>query len=91
MNLVFDIEADGLDPTVLHCIVAIDVDTKEVHKFDNTQIAEGISLLYNAEKLIGHNIIGYDIPAIKKVTGIDLSHIKTVDTLVLSRLFKPTL
>ena len=90
MNLVFDIEADGLDPTVLHCIVAIDVDTKEVHKFDNTQIAEGISLLYNAEKLIGHNIIGYDIPAIKKVTGIDLSHIKTVDTLVLSRLFKPT-
>jgi len=90
MNLVFDIEADGLDPTVLHCIVAIDVDTKEVHKFDNTQIAEGISFLYNAEKLIGHNIIGYDIPAIKKVTGIDLSHIKTVDTLVLSRLFKPT-
>jgi DNA polymerase I-like protein with 3'-5' exonuclease and polymerase domains len=90
MNLLFDIEADGLDPEVLHCLVAVDVDTKDLYSFDNTQIAEGIKLLSNAKKLIGHNIIGYDIPAIKKVTGIDLSHIKVVDTLVLSRLFKPT-
>ena len=43
-----------------------------------------------ADKLIGHNIIGYDLPAIKKVTGFDLSNKKIVDTLVLSRLFKPT-
>ena len=26
-NLVFDIEADGLDPTKIFCIVAQDVDT----------------------------------------------------------------
>ena len=29
-NLVFDIEADGLTPTKIHCIVALDVDTKDV-------------------------------------------------------------
>ena len=90
MNLLFDVEADGLDPKVLHCIVAIDVDNNDLYSFDNTEIDEGIELLSKADKLIGHNIIGYDIPAIKKVTGIDLSHIKAVDTLVLSRLFKPT-
>ncbi len=90
MRLVFDIEADGLDPTVIHCIVAIDPDTNEVYKYDPTQLEEGLNLLASADKLIGHNIIGYDIPAIEKVTGRDLSHIQVVDTLVLSRLFKPT-
>ena len=89
-NLVFDIEADGLDPTKIHCIVAQDVDTMDVFTFDNTQLEAGYLFLKAADKLIGHNIIGYDLPAIKKVTGFDLSNKKIVDTLVLSRLFKPT-
>ena len=89
-NLVFDIEADGLDPTKIFCIVAQDVDTKDVFTFDNTQLEEGYGLLRAADKLIGHNIIGYDLPAIKDITGLDLSNKKIVDTLVLSRLFKPT-
>jgi len=89
-NLVFDIEADGLDPTKIFCIVAQDVDTMEVFKFDNTQLEKGYGLLRAADKLIGHNIIGYDLPAIKDITGLDLSNKKIVDTLVLSRLFKPT-
>ncbi len=89
-NLVFDIEADGLDPTKIFCIVAQDVDTMDVFTFDNTQLEEGYGLLRAADKLIGHNIIGYDLPAIKDITGLDLSNKKIVDTLVLSRLFKPT-
>jgi len=89
-NLVFDIEADGLDPTKIFCIVAQDVDTMDVFTFDNTQLEEGYKMLSAATKLIGHNVIGYDIPVIKKLTGIDLFDKKIVDTLVLSRLFKPT-
>jgi len=89
-NLVFDIEADGLDPTKIFCIVAQDVETKDVFTFDNTQLQEGYDMLSSATKLIGHNLIGYDIPAIKKVAGLDLFDKKIVDTLVLSRLFKPT-
>ena len=89
-NLVFDIETDGLDPTKIHCIVAQDVDTMDVFTFDNTQLDEGYNMLSSATKLIGHNLIGYDIPVIKKLAGIDLFDKKIVDTLVLSRLFKPT-
>ena len=89
-NLVFDIEADGLTPTKIHCIVAMDVDTKDVFTFDNTQLEEGYSMLQAATKLIGHNIIGYDIPVVERLGRIDLSDKKVVDTLVLSRLFKPT-
>ena len=35
MHLCFDIETDGLLPTLtkLHCIVAMDVDTKEMRSF----------------------------------------------------------
>ena len=90
LNLVFDIEADGLTPTKIFCIVAQDVDTGDVFTFDVTQLEEGYGLLRSADKLIGHNIIGYDLPAIKTVAGIDLSNKKIVDTLVLSRLFHPT-
>jgi len=89
-NLVFDIEADGLDPKKIHCIVAQDVDTLDVFTFDNTQLQEGYDMLSSATKLIGHNLIGYDIPVIKKIGGVDLFDKKIVDTLVLSRLFKPT-
>ena len=89
MNLVFDIEADGLEPTVIFCIVAIDADTQEVYSFDNTQIREGCEFLSTATKLIGHNIIGYDLPALLKIENLDLSDKKIVDTLVLSRLFDP--
>ena len=90
MNIVFDIEADGLSPTKIFCIVAQDVDTGDVFTFDNTQLEEGYEFLKSATKLIGHNLLGYDLPALKDVEGIDLSDKKIVDTLVLSRLFKPT-
>ena len=90
MNLVIDIEADGLTPTVIFCIVAVCADTQKVYSFDNTQIKEGCEFLKKANKLIGHNIIGYDLPAILDIEGVDLYDKKLVDTLVLSRLFNPT-
>lgn len=89
-SLVFDIEADGLDPTKIWCIVAQDITTKKVYTFEPDNIAEGVDLLLSAEKLIGHNIIGYDIPAIEKLCKVTLSDKKIVDTLVMSRLFNPT-
>tara|TARA_R110000751_G_scaffold105342_1_gene201302 strand:+ start:2564 stop:4309 length:1746 start_codon:yes stop_codon:yes gene_type:complete len=90
MDLVFDIETDGLDATCIHCIVAIDEKDK-VYSFFSDKIIEGVNFLQQADKLIGHNIIGFDIPIIKKLTGIDLyTPTKVIDTLVMSRLFKPS-
>jgi len=90
VNLVFDIETDDLDATKIWCIVAQDVDTSEFYLYGPSQIKEGAKFLYNkADKLIGHNIIGFDIPVIKRLVGYDLSDKQIVDTLVLSRLFNP--
>ena len=63
-NLVFDVEADGLKPTKIHCIVALDIATNDVFTFDNTQLDEGYEMLQSATKLIGHNILSYDIPVV---------------------------
>ena len=91
MQLVFDIETDGLyfDATKIWCLVAVDENNK-VYSFTPNKIKEGIELLKSADKIIGHNIIGFDIPVIKKLTGVNLyEHTKVLDTLTLSRLFHP--
>ena len=89
MNLVFDIETDGLKPSKIHCIVAVDEQDK-VYTFTPDQIEKGVEFLAEADTLIGHNIIGYDLPVIKKLMGIDLTKsVKIFDTLIVSRLINP--
>jgi len=88
-SLVFDIETDDLNATKIWCLSALDIDTEVQVSFGPSQLEEGLELLKNADKLIGHNIIGFDVPVIKKLTGVDLTDKELVDTLVLSRLFNP--
>jgi DNA polymerase I-like protein with 3'-5' exonuclease and polymerase domains len=92
MKLVFDIETDGLyqDSKNIWCMVAVDEDDNS-YSFKQDEIDKGIELLKSADVIIGHNIIGFDVPVIKKLTGVDLyQHTKILDTLTLSRLFHPT-
>lgn len=87
-KLVFDIETNGLLDKLskIHCIVAIDPDTNEVFSYDNKQIEAGLEKLATADILIGHNITGFDIPAIELVSsGYSLSRTMH-DTLLISRM-----
>ena len=85
-SLVFDIEANGLNPDKVWCIVAKDVRFGHTHKFDINNIKQGISLLNKTDTLIGHNILGYDLPVLEKLYDFKYKG-KVIDTLVLSRLF----
>ena len=71
MRLLFDIETDNfLDKmTCIHCIVVRDVDTDVVKTFSSASkdIKAGLAMLRDADMLIGHNIIDFDIRAIKKL------------------------
>ena len=93
MNLVFDLETNGLydDASKIHCIGVYDLDSKQTLVFNDTGSAEpitkGIQLLEDACCLIGHNIIGYDIPVIRKLFPWFSPSALTVDTLVLSRIY----
>lgn len=72
-NVIFDIETDGfLDVcTKIHCLVLMDADTEEIRSYADKpgypSINEGLTLLWQADMLIGHNIICFDIPCIEKI------------------------
>ena len=89
MKLIFDIETDGLKPTIIWVICAIK-DGKEVTIEMPTKAAIE-QLLEGVTEVIGHNIIAYDIPAIEKLLGVSFNNVKITDTLVLSRLYNPSL
>ena len=87
MRLVFDIETDGLLPDVskVHCIVLKDLDTNEVI---TAKTKKALQLLNEADEIIGHNIIKYDIPVLQKLYGF-VTSAKIFDTIVAARLFYP--
>ena len=88
---MFDIETDGLVPdlTVCHSLVLLDMDTEEVLSCADqegyTSIADGMTYLENAELLAGHNIQGFDFPALEKLFGFVYNG-EIHDTLLMSRL-----
>ena len=92
MRLAFDIETNGLLDTMdtIHCIAAIDVDTGDKYSWRPEEIDEGIQFLADADCLIGHNIIKFDIPAIQLVYP-EFRAKDVFDTLVVSRLIWPDL
>jgi DNA polymerase I-like protein with 3'-5' exonuclease and polymerase domains len=85
---IFDVETDGLLPTIttVHCLTIMDIDTQEMQSFTPDTIKDGIKLLEEASVIIGHNVINFDIPAIKKVYPWFNPKGKVRDTLVCSRL-----
>lgn len=90
----FDIETDGLNATKVHCICAmLDNDEPTVYNFIGGE-ANGLFRKWLASEdvdtLVGHNIIGFDIPVLRRITGMDWSF-NLRDTLVLSRLHNPSL
>ena len=89
MKLIFDIETDGLDATKIWCIVCQDIESSKIYKFPPDKLNEGVRFLESASCLIGHNIMGFDIPVLEKLTDINLENINFIDTLILSRLFNP--
>ena len=93
-TFVFDCETNGLLDTLsrVHCLVLKCVETGEVQDFSDDKygpgsIEQGVRLLMTAKRIIGHNIIKFDIPAIRKVyPWFDATGIEIEDTLVESRL-----
>ena len=64
---------------------------KELPMASNYSITTALSYLEVADVIIGHNIIGFDIPIIKKLYHWFDPSAAIVDTLLLSRLYHPNL
>jgi DNA polymerase-1 len=88
-ELVVDLEADGLDPTVIHVAIVKDLATGKHHEFYKDDGASFASMVRGC-KLILHNGIGFDLPVLRKLWGYTHTG-EVVDTLVLSRLVNPSI
>ena len=64
---------------------------KELPMGSNYSITTALAHLEVADTIIGHNIIGFDIPIIKKLYPFFNFTGNIVDTLILSRLYHPNL
>ena len=84
MRYVFDIETNGFLHSCdkVHCIVLKDIDTGEILTPNNET---AIKKLKEAELIIGHNIIKFDIPVLEKLYSATFTG-KIFDTLVGTRL-----
>ena len=91
--LVFDLETDGLlnDLTKIHCLVIYDSDTDTTIVYNDQgneePIVRGVQRLEDADVIVGHNIIGFDIPAIRRIYPWFMPTAFVLDTLLLSRLY----
>ena len=81
-SLVFDIETDGLldELTKIHVLSWMGADGNVHHTHDY----EAMRIFFTeADTLVGHNIIRFDIPAVERVLGIEVKA-RLIDTLALS-------
>jgi len=99
--IIFDLETNGLlnDASHIHCAVLHYCETNDTASYNDECPGKGMSSpvvravqhLEMADYIIGHNIVGFDLPIIKSIfpffnpTGV------VIDTLLLSRLYHPNL
>jgi hypothetical protein len=96
-RLVFDIEANGLldDVSEVWCISFKNIDTQDSMTLSgDTLTSDNIRQAFSLkDRIIGHNIIGYDLPLLNQMYGIDLINLlgkeAIVDTLILSQTLNP--
>lgn len=98
MRVVIDIEANGLyNPTRIWLIVCKNIDTGELHVFREEDHQKFVEFSTGVTLWIGHNLLGYDLPVIRKIFAAELvcgrvlqaptiSEAHILDTLVISKL-----
>jgi len=86
-KVIFDIETT-ITADKIWCIICKHNNT--YYQFKEDRLNRFEEFIKKTKEIIGHNIIGFDIPVLNKYFGYDLfKNCKVTDTLVLSRLLNP--
>jgi len=86
-KVIFDIETT-ITADKIWCIICKHNNT--YYQFKEDRLTRFEEFIKKTKEIIGHNIIGFDIPVLNKYFGYDLfKNCKVTDTLVLSRLLNP--
>jgi DNA polymerase I-like protein with 3'-5' exonuclease and polymerase domains len=87
--IVFDVEGNGFleQITKLHCLALAELTSGQRQSFTPDRVEEGLRMVMEADIIIGHNAIKYDLAVCRKLyPWFRVDRKKVVDTLVLSRL-----
>ena len=101
-TIVFDLETNGLlgdDNLRIHCIALHYVEDNRTETYNDecpgkgmsSPVVRAVQYLEMADNIVGHNIVGFDLPIIKSIFGCFNPTGNIVDTLLLSRLYHPNL
>lgn len=85
--IFLDAETDGLKPSKVWVVVTMQDDVLQEH-YDSASLQ---AALEGDGYIVGHNLLGYDIPVLERLWGIEIDKDRVKDTLVMSRLANPQL
>ena len=88
MRCIWDVETNGLKPSVIWCLCAVKGDQMYTLEMPTKEMVE--ELFADVTEHVGHNLINYDIPVVKRLLGVTING-QVTDTLVMSRLYNPQL
>ena len=85
--IFLDAETDGLKPTKVWIVVTMQDGVLQEH-YDPESLK---AALEGDGYVVGHNLLGYDIPVLKRLWDVEIDKDRVKDTLVMSRLANPQL
>ena len=88
MRIILDIETNKAHDTIW-CVVCRDIDKDVVSTFVKPVALQ--DFINNCDSVVTHNGIFFDFPVLKKVWGIQVKKSQVIDTLVLARLYNPSI
>jgi len=95
-TLFFDIETNAIedwsnlsDLKTVHCLSIYDPTTPKMITYHGAGIRNGLNELAKAERIVGHNVLGFDIPALGKMYSFHPPLVKVLDTMVMAKCIVP--
>jgi DNA polymerase III epsilon subunit-like protein len=88
IEIVFDIETDAVEATLIHCIALWHSKMDDYFLFGPGDLDEALMILESADILIGHYIKGFDLPVLNRLKGFKFTG-TVIDTLEISRRLFP--
>jgi len=96
--LFFDIETNKIndwetlsDLHTCHCLSIYDPIAGKMITFSGEGIKEGTRMLAKADKIIGHGVVSFDLPALAKLYNFHPPLVRVQDSLIMSRCLHPDL
>ena len=88
---VVDIETDSLAPTVIWVMCTMNVLTGEKGEYTSVEEIQGFFERTAGALYVGHNILEFDAPALRRLASVNISETNCIDTMILSMLYSPNI